>query len=91
MSSIGLHLKKPLRTEFNMNEEIENQEPDKMDHLMTLSNQVSRSCVAVIDAMSQRGAVKGEEMSTLGKPRDDAVQIIQLVETIQQEKAMEEE
>jgi hypothetical protein len=41
--------------------------------------------------MSQRGAVKGEEMSTLGKLRDDAVQIIQLVETIQQEKAMEEE
>ena len=46
---------------------------------------------SVIDAMSQRGAVKGEEMSTLGKLRDDAVQIIQLVETIQQEKAMEEE
>ena len=74
-----------------MNEEIENQEPDKKDHLMTLSNQVSRSCGDVIDAMSQRGAVKGEEMSTLGKLRDDAVQIIQLVETIQQEKAMEEE
>jgi hypothetical protein len=74
-----------------MNEENMEQEPDKVDHLMTLSNQVARSCVAVIDAMSQRGAVKGEEMSTLGKLRDDAVQIIQTVETIQQERAMEED
>lgn len=66
-------------------------EPDQYDHLLTLSNQVSRSTVAVIDAMSQRGAVKGEEMSTLGKLRDDAVQVIQVVENIQQEKAMEED
>ncbi len=69
----------------------EKNEPDQYDHLLTLSNQVSRSTVAVIDAMSQRGAVKGEEMSTLGKLRDDAVQVIQVVENIQQEKAMEEE
>ena len=69
----------------------EKNEPDQDDHLLTLSNQVSRSTVAVIDAMSQRGAVKGEEMSTLGKLRDDAVQVIQVVENIQQEKAMEEE
>lgn len=66
-------------------------EPDKFDHLMTLANQVSRSTVAVVDAMTQRGGFKGEELSTIGKLRDDAVQIIQLVETIQQEKAMEEE
>lgn len=66
-------------------------EPDKFDHLMTLSNQVSRSTVAVVDAMTQRGGFKGEELSTIGKLRDDAVQIIQLVETIQQEKAMEDE
>lgn len=69
----------------------EKNEPDQYDHLLTLSNQVSRSTVAVIDAMSQRGAVKGEEMSTLGKLRDDAVAVIQVVENIQQEKAMEEE
>ena len=66
-------------------------EPDKMDHLMTLSNQVSRSSVAIVDAMTQRGAFKGEELSTIGKLRDDAVQVIQLVETIQQEKAMEDD
>jgi|TARA_B100001057_G_C22781666_1_gene923894 hypothetical protein len=66
-------------------------EPDKMDHLMTLANQVSRSSVAIVDAMTQRGAFKGEELSTIGKLRDDAVQVIQLVETIQQEKAMEDD
>lgn len=65
-------------------------EPDKYDHLLTISNQVARSCVAVVDAMTQRGAFKGEELSTIGKLRDDAIQIIQVVENIQQEKAMEE-
>lgn len=65
------------------------EEPDKFDHLMTLANQVSRSTVAVVDAMTQRGAFKGEELSTIGKLRDDAVQVIQVVENIQQEKAME--
>ena len=69
----------------------DNNEPDKIDHLITLSNQVSRSCVAVVDAMTQRGAIKGEELSTLGKLRDDAVQVIQVVENIQQEKAMKDD
>tara|TARA_B100001094_G_scaffold321191_1_gene368523 strand:- start:1616 stop:1840 length:225 start_codon:yes stop_codon:yes gene_type:complete len=68
----------------------ENKEPDQYDHLMTVSNSVARSCVAVVDAMTQRGAIKGEELSTIGKLRDDAVQVIQAVESIQQEKAMEE-
>ena len=58
---------------------------------MTLANPVSRSSVAIVDAMSERGAFKGEELSTSGKLRDDAVQVIQLVETIQQEKAMEDD
>jgi hypothetical protein len=65
-------------------------EPDQYDHLMTVSNSVARSCVAVVDAMTQRGAIKGEELSTIGKLRDDAVQVIQAVESIQQERAMEE-
>ena len=68
----------------------ENKEPDQYDHLMTVSNSVARSCVAVVDAMTQRGAIKGEELSTIGKLRDDAVQVIQAVESIQQERAMEE-
>ena len=65
-------------------------EPDQYDHLMTVSNSVARSCVAVVDAMTQRGAIKGGELSTIGKLRDDAVQVIQAVESIQQERAMEE-
>jgi len=68
----------------------ENKEPDQYDHLMTVSNSVARSCVAVVDAMTQRGAIKGEELSTIGKLRDDAVQVIQAVESIQQERAMDE-
>jgi hypothetical protein len=66
-------------------------EPDKIDHLLTVSNQVARSTVAVVDAITQRGGFKGEELSTIGKLRDDAIQVIQVVENIQQEKAMEDE
>ena len=62
-------------------------EPDKMDHLMTLANQVSRSSVAIVDAMTQRGAFKGEELSTIGQLRDQCIQIIQMAETNEQEKA----
>ena len=68
-----------------------NNEPDKIDHLLTVSNQVARSTVAVVDAITQRGGFKGEELSTIGKLRDDAIQVIQVVEIIQQEKAMQEE
>lgn len=52
-----------------------------------LGNRICRSCVAVIDTMVQRGAVKGEELSTLGQLRDQAVQMIQMAETYQQEQA----
>jgi hypothetical protein len=34
----------------------------------------------VIDAMSQRGAVKGEEMYTIGQLREQLMQVIQLSE-----------
>jgi hypothetical protein len=52
-----------------------------------LGNRICRSTVAVIDTMVQRGAVKGEELSTLGQLRDQAVQMIQMAETYQQEQA----
>jgi hypothetical protein len=42
----------------------------------------------VIDAVAQRGGFKGEELSTIGQLRDQCVQVIQLVEQLQQEKAM---
>lgn len=57
--------------------------------LRELANRTSRSMVAVIDAMTQRGAIKGEELSTIGGLRDQAIQIIQLSEQAEQEEAME--
>lgn len=71
----------------------ENKEDDvKLAHashapVYDLASKVCRSSVAVIDTMVQRGAVKGEELSTLGQLRDQAVQLIQMAETFQQEQA----
>lgn len=56
--------------------------------LVELSNRVSRSTIAVVDAITQRGGFKGEELSTIGQLRDQCVQVIQLVETLQQEEAV---
>lgn len=52
-----------------------------------LSNKIARSTVAVIDALTQRGAFKGEELSTIGQLRDQSLQIIQLAEAYQQDAA----
>ena len=54
-----------------------------------MASRVCRSTVAVIDTMVQRGAVKGEELSTLGQLRDQSVQLIQMAETYQQDQAAE--
>lgn len=64
---------------------------DNADELMKLGNQVARSTVAVVDAVTQRGGFKGEELSTIGQLRDQAIQIISLVEQMEQEKAMEDD
>ena len=61
------------------------------EELQELSNKTSRSTVAVIDAMTQRGAFKGEELSTIGGLRDQCIQIIQICETLAQEAAMDDE
>ena len=61
------------------------------EELQELSNKTSRSTVAVIDAMTQRGAFKGEELSTIGGLRDQCIQIIQICETMAQEAAMDDE
>ena len=58
MSTIGLHLKKHQRLEHNMSE--------TLTQLAEVSNRTARSTIAVIDAMTQRGAFKGEELSTIG-------------------------
>jgi hypothetical protein len=51
--------------------------------LADLANRVSRSTVAVIDTVVQRGGFKGEELSTIGQLRDQAIESSQLVENIQ--------
>ena len=64
-------------------------ETKKQDHseIYDLANRVSRSTVAVIDALTQRGAFKGEELSTIGQLRDQSLQVIQICEANQQEAA----
>ena len=59
--------------------------------LQDISNKSARSMVAVIDAMCQRGAFKGEELTTIGTLRDQCIQVIQIVENIEQEAAMKAE
>jgi hypothetical protein len=53
------------------------------EEIYEVSNRVARSTVAVIDTVVQRGGFKGEELSTIGQLRDDAVRIVQLCETHQ--------
>ena len=75
-----------------MAEEKKKEEKSHLDtaygQLQDLANKSSRSMVAVIDAMCQRGAFKGEELTTIGTLRDQCIQVIQIVENIEQEAAM---
>jgi len=64
---------------------------ETLDQLQDLANKSARSTIAVIDAMTQRGAFKGEELSTIGTLRDQCIQVIQICEQLQQEDAMETE
>jgi len=52
-----------------------------------LSSRVSRSTIAVIDTIVQRGGFKGEELSTIGQLRDQCVTAVQLAEAHQAELA----
>lgn len=54
-----------------------------------LANRISRSTIAVIDTMVQRGAIKGEELSTLGQLRDQCSQMVTMCETYQQDQGYE--
>lgn len=56
-----------------------------------LATKVSRSSIAIIDAITQRGAFKGEELSTVGQLRDQCVQLVQLTEEREQDFDLEEE
>lgn len=57
------------------------------EEIYDVSNRVARSTVAVIDTLVQRGAFKGEELSTIGGLRDQSLRVIQLAENFQSEKA----
>ena len=58
---------------------------------LELGAKVFRSSIAIIDAISQRGAFKGEALSTVGQLRDQCVQLVQQVEERQQEMDDEED
>jgi len=53
---------------------------------MDLANRVSRSIIAVVDTVVQRGGFRGEELTTIGQLRDQAVQLVQLCEASQVEQ-----
>jgi len=64
------------------------EEDKQLDQLINLANRVSRSSIAVVDAVAQRGGFKGEEFSTIGALRDQCVQMIQIIESREQQDAM---
>lgn len=47
------------------------------NELANLSNQVARSTISVIDTVVQRGAFRGEELSTIGRLRDQCAALAQ--------------
>jgi len=57
--------------------------------IVDLANRASRSTIAVIDTVVQRGGFRGEELSTIGQLRDQCVQIVALAETEMQNLAQE--
>lgn len=68
----------------------ENKVSESVKEMAELANRSCRSTVAVIDALSQRGAFKGEELMAIGQLRDQSTQLIQLAETVQSEIAEQE-
>ena len=74
-----------------MAKQAEAQPNPELEQLVELANRVSRSTIAVIDTVVQRGGFKGEELSTIGQLRDQAMNVVQLVEGIQSEAAGDSE
>ena len=55
--------------------------------IIEMSNRCSRSTIAVIDAVCQRGGFKGEELTTIGQLRDQCISIVQMYESLNQKSA----
>ena len=49
--------------------------------------QLSRAVAGLVDAMAQRGALKGEELTTVGQMRDNAGRLVAMTEQKQSELA----
>lgn len=60
---------------------------DEQAKLNDLANRVARSCVAVVDTVVTRGGFKGEELTTIGQLRDQAIQVVALYEAVAKQHA----
>lgn len=63
-----------------MSEETQKFPQEKLDELVSICYRNSRNTVAVIDAMLQRGAVKGEELEAISQLRSHSMVASQLCE-----------
>jgi len=61
------------------------------NEIRELANKVSRNVIMIIDALVQRGAFKGEEMSSIGQLRDGALHLVSLVEAADLEDEHDED
>ena len=52
------------------------------EQLNDLANRIARSTVAVIDTITTRGGFKGEELMTIGALREQAIQVLSLVDQL---------
>ena len=64
---------------------------DEQAKLNDLANRVARSCVAVVDTVVTRGGFKGEELTTIGQLRDQAIQVVALYEAVVKQHAEDAE
>jgi hypothetical protein len=69
-----------------MNDMSEEETNDQVDQIYDLGNKISRQTVAVVDTLVQRGAFKGEELSTIGALRDTCIQLAQMCEAYHSQK-----
>jgi len=63
---------------------------EEQKSLNDLANRVSRSCIAVVDTIVTRGGFKGEELTTIGQLRDQAIQVVALYASVAKSFAEEE-
>ncbi len=59
---------------------------DKHKRAYDMLNQISRSTIAIIDTVTQRGGFRGEELSTIGNLRDQCTNGVQVVESYKQDQ-----